>query len=205
MKNSNIILDKLNEIQQEIKTLSDIVTNDNSKVRLGDCEFGSVVDIGVGHKFIVFSKDEDKVGLLCEDFWLENVKFGDSTNYINSNVQKRLNDEVLPVIENAVGKDNIIQERIRLTAIDGINNHGSVDCKVRLLTFDEFRSKSIFTRNEDLNGWWWLMNPWSDNSVNDITVTVVSPRGSIFNFNRDSYRGVRPFVSLSSSIFVSKE
>lgn len=175
------------------------------KVKLSDCEIGDVVDIGVEHKFIVFSKDSDKVGLLCQDLWLEDVEFGETSNYIGSNVQRLLNEEVLPIIETAVGSYNVIEETISLTAIDGTNNYGSVDCKVRLLTFDEFRTNSKLTRNPDLPDWWWLINPWLDKVVYSYGVAVVSPRGNVDHDDCYDNGGVRPFVSLSSAIFVSKE
>lgn len=175
------------------------------KVKLADCEIGDVVDIGVEHKFIVFSNGSNRVGLLCQDLWLEDVEFGETSNYIGSNVQRLLNEEVLPIIETAVGSDNVLEESINLTAIDGTNNYGYVDCKVRLLTFDEFRTNSKITRNPDMPDWWWLMNPWSDKEVYLYGVAVVSPRGFINNSFYNCINGVRPFVSLSSAIFVSKE
>lgn len=175
------------------------------KVKLSDCEIGDIVDIGVEHKFIVFFKGSNRVGLLCQDLWLEDEEFGNTSNYIGSIVQRLLNEEVLPIIETAVGPENVIEENISLTAIDGVNNYGSVDCKVRLLTFDEFRINSKLTRNPNLPDWWWLMNPWYDKEISRYFVTVVSPRGDFGNNFYDCYNGVRPFVSLLSSIFVSKE
>ena len=175
------------------------------KVKLSDCEIGDIVDIGVEHKFIVFSKGSNRVGLLCQDLWLEDVEFGETSNYIGSNVQRLLNEEMLPIIEAAVGSDNVIEENISLTAIDGSNSYGSVDCKVRLLTFDEFRINSKLTRNPNLPDWWWIMNPWLDKEINPYGVAVVSPRGGVHDDYCGYGHGVRPFVSLSSSIFVSKE
>lgn len=175
------------------------------KIKLADCEIGDIVDIGVEHKFIVFSKGSNRVGLLCQDLWIEDVEFGETSNYIGSDVQRLLDKDVLPIIETAVGSENIIEESIDLTAIDGTNNYGSVNCKVRLLTFDELRTNSKLTRNQYLTYWWWLMNPWLDNEVDEYGVAVVSPQGGIYGGICDCNRGVRPFVSLSSSIFVSKE
>lgn len=175
------------------------------KVKLSDCEIGDIVDIGVEHKFIVFSKGSNRVGLLCQDLWLDDVEFGETSNYIGSNVQRLLNEEVLPIIESAVGHENVIEETIDLTAIDGTNNYGYVDCKVRLLTFDEFRTNSKLTRNPDLSDWWWLMNPYLDKEVYSYGVAVVSPRGHVCSDDCSCSYGVRPFVSLSSAIFVSKE
>ena len=175
------------------------------KIKLADCEIGDIVDIGVEHKFIVFSKGSNRVGLLCQDLWIEDVEFGETSNYIGSNVQKLLDEDVLPIIETAVGPDNVIEESIDLTAVDGTNNYGSVNCKVRLLTFDEFRTDNKLTRNPYLPDWWWLMNPWYDKKVSPYFLAVVSPRGGISLACYFSGCGVRPVCILKSNIFVSKE
>ena len=82
---------------------------------------------------------------------------------------------------------------------------GTVDCKIRPITFDEAREYTDITPNNDLNDWYWTLSPWSTEERGwKKSITIVSPSGN-FGFNVCDYDfGVRPVCILKSNIFVSK-
>ena len=82
---------------------------------------------------------------------------------------------------------------------------GTVDCKIRPITFDEARGYTDITPNPCLNDWYWTLSPWSTKERGlEKTCTVVSPSGCVFNRSYGGVFGVRPVCILKSNIFVSK-
>lgn len=82
---------------------------------------------------------------------------------------------------------------------------GTVDCKIRPITFDEAREYTDITPNNDLNDWYWTLSPWSTEERGwSKSLTVVSPSGVIGHGNCFFGSGVRPVCILKSNIFVSK-
>lgn len=82
---------------------------------------------------------------------------------------------------------------------------GTVDCKIRPITFDEAREYTDITPNNDLNDWYWILSPWSTEERGwKKNITIVSPSGYICNYNCYDVNGVRPVCILKSNIFVSK-
>ena len=125
---------------------------------------------------------------------------------MESNVKDELEKEILPKIEDAVGKKNVCTISTDFTAVNGINEYGSTNnLQIRPLTFEEVRKFAEFIPNEDLKDWWWTCTPWSTKERGwKYSITVVSPSGDInYNFY-GSYYGVCPFCILKSNIFVSK-
>ena len=81
-----------------------------SRVQLSELNPGDVFKI-VTHDFIVLRHYGDKTKVISKNFMAEDVVFDENTpDYNNSNLKKIIEKEIQPVIENAVGKDNIIKE-----------------------------------------------------------------------------------------------
>ena len=82
---------------------------------------------------------------------------------------------------------------------------GTVDCKIRPITFDEAREYTDITPNNDLNDWYWTLSPWSTEERGwKKSITIVSPSGDFSDYDCDGVNGVRPVCILKSNIFVSK-
>ena len=82
---------------------------------------------------------------------------------------------------------------------------GTVDCKIRPITFDEAREYTDITPNNDLNDWYWTLSPWSTEERGwKKSITIVSPSGYIGYSYYYNANGVRPVCILKSNIFVSK-
>ena len=176
-----------------------------SKVQLSMLNPGDVFKIGE-HDFIVLEQKQEQTMVISKGFMAEYKKFDDdSRDYNESSLKNLIESSIHPIIENAVGADNIIEHEVDLTSVDMQNEFGGYICKVRPMTFDEARKYNDLLVNRDLDDWWWTCTPWSTKERgNTYTMAVVSPSGFIdFNFCYN-YRGVRPFCILKSNIFVSK-
>lgn len=197
MCNMNKILEKAKELvaMLEEKEIKD-------KVELSTVAPGGVIDLGED-KFVVLDHYECGTLVISKDFMEEDVKFGDNTDFNGSNVQRVLYEDILPKIEEVVGKDSILPQTVKLTTVDNQDIYKDVSGRIRLLTFDEARKYNQLIVNEELDDYWWLMTPWTSNDRLDYPVTVVPPSGLINYRIYDVQGGARPVLYLKSNIFVS--
>lgn len=168
-------------------------------------EVGGVVDVA-DTKWIVLDKDEGG-NLLCllKDFVYEGTQFdGNSNNYANSNIRKKLNDDFLKKITNKIGKDAILNVEIDLTSDDGLDDYGKVTDKIGLLTADMYRKYNRIIEKYPAKDWWWLATPGSTpHRGYSSDVRCVNGVGALDYYYCDIGIGVRPFCIFSSSIFKS--
>lgn len=193
----------------KIKTNPDgsktIEIRDKGKDRLGNLNPGEHFKIA-DWDFIVLQHNERGTLVISNNLLAENEKFGETRNYKESNVKKVIEEKLLPVVEDAVGKNNIIEHYVKLTSVDMQNEFGDVKCRMRPISFDEAREFNNLLVNNDLPDWYWTLTQWSIEERGwKYSVAVVSPSGD-FDCNGYSFgRGVRPVCILNSNIFVSKE
>lgn len=197
MCNMNNILEKAKELvaMLEEKEIKD-------KVELSTVAPGGVIDLGED-EFVVLDHDEGGTLVISKELMAEDVKFGDNADFNGSNVQHVLYEDILPKLKEAVGKDNILSQTVKLTTVDNQNVYEDVTGKIRLLTFDEVRKYNLLIVNEDFGDYWWLMTPWTSKDRWEHPVAVVSPGGNILGRYYDDCNGVRPVLYLKSNIFVS--
>ena len=197
MCNMNKILEKAKELvaMLEEKEIKD-------KVELSTVAPGGVIDLGED-EFMVLDHDEGGTLVISKDFMEEDVKFGDNTDFNGSNVQRVLYEDILPKIEEVVGKDSILSQTVKLTTVDNQDIYKDVAGRIRLLTFDEARKYNPLIVNEELDDYWWTMTPWTSKDRLEYPVAVVSPGGNFDDGNFNISRGVRPVLYLKSNIFVS--
>ena len=176
-----------------------------SKVQLSTLNTGDVFKIGE-HDFIVLEQKQEQTMVISKGFMAEDKRFdGDSRDYNKSSLKNLIESSIQPIIENAVGTDNIIEHEVDLTSIDMQNEFGNCRCKVRPITFDEARKYNDLLVNKDLEDLWWTCTPWSTKDRGySYSMAVVSSSGNIFDYDCYDYYGVRPFCILKSNIFVSK-
>lgn len=182
-----------------------IEIRDKDKDKLGNLKPGEHFKIA-DWVFIVLQHDERGTLVISKDLLAENERFGNTRNYKESNIKKVIEEKILPVVENAVGRDNIIVHSIKLTSVDMQNEFGEVQCRMRPLSFDEAREFNNLLVNNDLPDWYWTLTPWSTEERGwEYSVAVVSPSGYFGNGRYFYCGGVRPVCILNSDIFVSKE
>ena len=169
-----------------------------AKLAAGD-EF--VTDIGI---FIVLEQTEEGTKVITKDLYKKDVKFGDSTNYKESDLFKLCDGEIYSEFCDVFEEDNIITHIVDLTTVDMQKPYGTVECDVRVLTFDEARKYNNILVNKELPDWWWTCTPWSTEERGyKYSVTVVSPSGYVGINTYVNGSGVRPVCILKSDIFVS--
>lgn len=197
MCNMNKILEKAKELvaMLEEKEISD-------KVELSTVAPGGVIELGED-EFVVLDHDEGGTLVISKDFMEEDVKFGDNTDFNGSNVQRVLYEDILPKIEEVVGKDSIFSQTVKLTTVDNQDIYKDVAGRIRLLTFDEARKYNPLIVNEELDDYWWTMTPWTSNDRWKYPIAVVSPVGDFGGWGFGNDYGVRPVLYLKSNIFVS--
>lgn len=178
-----------------------------NKVRLSELKPGETFKIGE-HNFIVLCQDESSqtTKVISKGFMAENVIFDRNTkDYNKSNIKKMIEADIQPIIEKAVGAENLIKHTVSLISVDMQHKYEDCVCKVRPITFDEAREFNDFLANKNLNAWWWTCTPWSTKERGrEYSIAIVSPFG---DFNYCSYydgRGVRPFCILKSNVFIEK-
>lgn len=168
-----------------------------------NARIGEVFKIGK-YELIRFKYVHGGVAVVFKDI-LFNSDYGKNNNLSESKIMMRLNDEILPELENLIGAENILEFDTDLTSLDGSKKHGTMRSRISLPTFDFYRENvSIFDQYKP-DRWWWVATPdTTTDHYNDNWVVCVAPRGS---FDGDGYgggyRGVRPFLIFSSSIFES--
>ena len=175
-------------------------------VQLSELEVGETFNTEIG-KFKVLEQCGEETKVIQVDFARECVQFdSDSTDYKTSALRKLCDNEIYEEYAKVFGAENIVEHEVDLTTVDVQKDFGTLDCKVRPLTFDEARQYNGLLVKEDLPDWYWTCTPWSTKERGwKYSIAVVSPSGDFFNNFCDYCCGVRPVCILKSNIFVSKE
>lgn len=166
---------------------------------------GKIAHIGE-YEFIVI-KTDDKLGttsLLMRETLGEEMKFGSNNDYRTSEIKKVL-DNFADEISDIIGKENLVEHLVDLTADDGLKCYGAIKAKMSLFTANMVRENVDVLDEFKLDEWWWTCTPYSTpKHEHSSWVKCVSPLGCIINFSfYHSVLGVRPFCIVKSSIFVS--
>lgn len=174
------------------------------KVELSTLKPGDEFKLG-NEVFIVLEHTDDGTKVISKDFAYSDVKFGDCNDWKKSDVRTNLlGQEYYKKIGDIVGKNNIIPMERDLTSLDGLDDYGSCTDVVSLLTAAEYaKYHKILGLKSNYPDWWWLITPASTPS-NDYSRSVcyVYSRGILCWSDCDCCFGVRPFLTLESSIFV---
>ena len=171
---------------------------------LAEIKVGEIFEVA-GIEFIKFNDENGVTTAVAKDPLFKST-FGDNNNFAESNIKRRLENEILPTIENAIGAENVVEHEVDLLSLDGDDKWGKVNCKISLPTFDFYRHNVKVFDKYKLDCWWWICTPdTTEKHYNDDWVLCVSPHGRVYG-NGGIWVGssVRPFCILKSSIFVSK-
>ena len=195
-----------NEILKKAKELVELLEKQEKagKVALSSMSPGDVFQTTGKRKYKVLEQYGDTTKIISLDLMKKNVKFGESTDYKKSNVKKLCDIEILKDFEEEFGAENIETHTADIITVDG-QKIGTVDCKIRPITFDEAREYTDIIPNQYLDDWHWTLSPWSTKERGwGRSGTVVSPFGSVRSGDCNLSLGVRPVCILKSNIFVSK-
>lgn len=194
------------EILQKAKELVELLEKqeETGKVELSTLKRGEVFQTTGKRKYKVLEQYGDTTKIISLDLVKENVEFGDTSDYKTSNVKKLCDTEILKDFEEEFGAENVETHTADIITADG-QKLGTVDCKIRPITFDEAREYTDITPNNDLNDWYWTLSPWSTEERGwKKSIAIVSPSGYFLGNVYDGGVCVRPVCILKSNIFVSK-
>lgn len=194
------------EILKKAKELVELLEKQekSGKVALSSMSPGDVFQTTGKHKYKVLQQYDDTTKIISLDLMKENIQFGESADYKKSNVKKLCDNEILKELEEEFVAENIETHTADIITVDG-QKIGTVNCKIRPITFDEAREYTDIIPNQYLDDWYWTLSPWSTKERGwNSSMALVSPSGCIhINVCLNSI-GVRPVCILKSSIFVSK-
>lgn len=175
---------------------------ENKKVLFLNVADGDLFKIGVTD-YIKFPSVNGQTPIVAKDILFDS-NFGADNDFRSSKILKKLQEECLPEIIEAVGTENVCSFKTDLTTMDGLKTYGDLESMVSLPTFDFYRANVKIFDQYPVNGWWWLATPYTAQPHYDpIWIACVSPSGCIRYVGCISLYGVRPFYILNSSIFGS--
>lgn len=204
-----ITIDKANVTIEDGKVIIDIdsaqINNilNIGKVQLSTLKPKDVFKIG-DEEFIVLEQTDAGTKVISKQFAYCNMKFGDCADWKQSPIRTLLNGEYYNKISKLVGANNIIPMERDLTSLDGLDDYGTCTDKITLLSASEYaKYHKTLGLKSNYPDWWWTITPASTPS-NDYSRSVcyVYSNG-ILDWRGCGYcYGVRPFLTLDSSIFV---
>ena len=160
-------------------------------------------------RFIVREQLGDATGVMIIGCWdrEEHVFHEDGCpDYKRSSIKEHYDGAILEALEAVFGAENIVEDEVDLTTMDGQKDFGTVRCKVHPPTFDEWRQCSPFFKKGDFESWFWTCTPWSTPDRGfDYSVAVVDTDGALGSNGADYAYAEAVACILSSAIMVEKE
>ncbi len=155
-------------------------------------------------EFIVLEQTDAGTKVISKQFAYSDIKFGDCADWRQSPVRALLNGEYYDKISRLVGANNIIPMERDLTSLDGLDDYGTCIDKITLLSANEYaKYHKILGLKPKYPDWWWTITSASTPSNNYARgVCCVHSYGILGWYGCDDCGGVRPFLTLDSSIFV---
>lgn len=156
--------------------------------------------------FIVLDQEDDKTFVVSKNHMLKNQMFGYTLDYKESELRKKIEEEIQPKIEAEVGAENILEHVVDLVTVDMKRDFGTLNCKVRPFTFDEARKYNDLLVNKELDDWTWTCTPWTRKESGwGNAVACIWRLGDLDYGSGDCGDGVRPVMWLKNGILVRKE
>ena len=154
--------------------------------------------------FIVLEQSDNGTKVISKEFAYIDMDFGNCSDWKKSPIRTLLNGDYYNKIAKLVGTSNIISMERDLTSLDGLDDYGTCNDKISLLSASEYaKYHKILGLKSNYPDWWWTITSASTPS-NDFSrgVCCVDSYG-ILRWNGCGYcRGVRPFFTLNSDIVV---
>lgn len=153
---------ELNDAYREQKRILEAEKEREKTVLVADLKAGEIFSKG-GREFIVLNQESGKTRICLKGYYGEDMEFdaGNCPDYKSSDLKEYCDTEVYEEFAGIFGEDNIFYEEVDFTTMDGQKKYGICNCRVRPLTFDEWRKYNQYLPKEVFNEWYWLCTPWS--------------------------------------------
>ena len=147
-------------------------------------------------------------GTLCmvldEDF---ESKFGETNNFSESELRKKLNGEYLDEwVKSGANRESFVLMQVDLTANDGLKDYETCKCFLAPRTCDQHRKYRYLIPNPKRN-WEWTATAYST-KANGYSLTayqVTGAGGLSINYSVNNAYGVRPIFKLNPESLVECE
>lgn len=147
-------------------------------------------------------------GTLCmvldEDF---ESKFGETNNFSESELRKKLNGEYLDEwVKDGADRASFVLMQVDLTANDGLKDYGTCECLLAPRTCDQHRKYRYLIPNPKGN-WEWTATAYStkDNNCSFRTYLVAATGSLGYSVYVDIAFGVRPLFKLNPDAVIVPE
>ena len=194
------------ELLKEAVRILEAEKENGKEVSLADLKAGEIFSKG-GREFIVLNQESGKTRICLKGYYGERTEFDDENrpDYKNSDLKEYCDTEVYVAFAGIFGEDNIFDEEVDLTTMDGQKFYGSCNCSVRPLTFDEWRKYNQYLPEEVFDGWYWLCTPWSTpDRAREHSVAVCYNSGNLSSSSAYSAGRCAPACVISSSVKVER-
>lgn len=156
-----------------------------------------------GIEFFRFREKDGKVAVTTVNS-LFRAPIGDSADFKQSGILRRLQDEFLPKIVAEVGEENVCNFKTDLMTLDGLKTYGEVESKISLPTLAFYQENVNLYDLHKADIWFWTVTAWSAEPHYESRLFLcVSPSGDICSGCCGLSYGVRPILIFESSIFES--
>ena len=186
----NNILENKDFLAEVLKVVTENRTKEIPKLQIGDTI--DIADI----TWRKFKEDENGNSYMLADDSIDNSKFGDTNDWRDSCIRKNLVG-LAEKIKEEIG-DKLIPIKVDLFSHDGLDDYGTCEDLVSILTYDLYRNnrKNI----KQINEWFWLCTPNSTPSgYGSDYVQFVSSDGDVCCDWYCSCTAVRPFFILKAT------
>ena len=155
--------------------------------------------------FIVLEQTESGTRVIAREFAYHNVRFGNNSNWKESLIRTLLNSDYYNKIAKLVGASNIIPMERDLTSLDGLDDYGTCNDKISLLSaFEYAKYHKILGLNSKYSDWWVIITPASTPSNGrSYDICYVDTSGTLNRCVCSNFCEIRPFLNLEPSILVS--
>lgn len=175
-----------------------IISTKKADIDLLSLKTGEIFEVNNVEYIVLEQLHANQTAVIRKEL-LDDMEFGDdNNNWKTSSIRKYLNGDYLKEIEEAFGKDRIVEHKVDLLSLDGLDDYGVSIDKVSLLTIDQYR-RYRKVLGDNLENWWWLSTPDSTPSgYSGRCVQCVNSNGYVYYRGCDYSWGVRPFFILQS-------
>lgn len=175
----------------------------SNKVELSTLKPGDEFKIG-DDVFIVLEQTSNGTRVISKKFVYKKTEFGDNSNWRLSPIRTKLNDEYFRKIADIIGEENILTMNRDLTSLDGLDDYGTCNDKISLLSASEYaKYHKTLGLSKLYPDWWWLITPTSVPSNNFSKFICAVNKDGIIDCNSIEWPvSYRPILNLKSSILV---
>lgn len=202
----NDVLGILKEAERILETEKKNEKEREKTVSVVDLKSGEIFERS-GREFVVLDQKDGKTRICLNGYHGEYIRF-DADNipdYKMSDIKEYCDTEVYEEFAEIFGEYNIFDEEVDLMAMDGQKIYGNCNCRVRPLTFDEWRKYNQYLPKEVFDEWYWLCTPWSISDRGyDHSVAVAVPPGGPGMYTAKLRGRCVPACVISSSVKVER-